>query len=72
MKKQVFLIRKITRDKVAATSDFLGVSESFVIKVMDLIEENPDLDDEEIAEILVDFKSENIVKKHREQKPCRI
>lgn len=55
MKKQVFLIRKITRDKVAATSDFLGVSESFVIKVMDLIEENPDLDDEEIAEMLVDF-----------------
>lgn len=53
--KQVFLIRKITRDKVAATSDFLGVSESFVIKVMDLIEENPDLDDEEIAEMLVDF-----------------
>lgn len=55
MKKQVFLIRKITRYKVAATSDFLGVSESFVIKVMDLIEENPDLDDEEIAEMLVDF-----------------
>ena len=55
MKKQVFLIREITRDKVAATSDFLGVSESFVIKVMDLIEENPDLDDEEIAEMLVDF-----------------
>lgn len=51
----MFLIRKITRDKVAATSDFLGVSESFVIKVMDLIEENPDLDDEEIAEMLVDF-----------------
>lgn len=55
MKKQVFLIRKITRDKVADTSDFLGVSESFVIKVMVLIEENPDLDDEEIAEMLVDF-----------------
>ncbi len=55
MKKQVFLIRKITRGKVAATSDFLGVSESFVIKVMVLIEENPDLDDEEIAEMLVDF-----------------
>lgn len=55
MKNQVFLIRKISRDKIESTSDFLGVSESFVIKVMDLIEENPDLDDEEIAEMLVDF-----------------
>ena len=55
MKNQVFLIRKISRDKIESTSDFLGVSESFVIKVMYLIEENPDLDDEEIAEMLVDF-----------------
>ena len=55
MKNQVFLIRKISRDKIESTSDFLGVSESFVIKVMDLIEENQDLDDEEIAEMLVDF-----------------
>ena len=55
MKNQVFLIRKISRDKIESKSDFLGVSESFVIKVMDLIEENPDLDDEEIAEMLVDF-----------------
>lgn len=53
MEARVSQIRGLDREDVASASIFLKSPKAFIFKVLDLIDENPELDDEEIAEILI-------------------
>lgn len=54
-KRLVSCIRGIDSNDIKNVSKVLKVEESFVIEVLELIAENPQLDDEEIAEMVVDY-----------------
>ena len=57
VKKTVSLIRDVKSSDIEITSKVLKVDVSYIHKVLSLINDNPDMDDEEIAEILInDFE----------------
>ena len=53
-KNRVKQIRGIQPDDIPTASKYLKVDISFISNVLKIIEENPDLDDEEIAEMLIE------------------
>ena len=53
--KLVGQIRKINVNECKVASKFLDVDEKFIRDVIELLEEHPTMDDEEIAEIVMDW-----------------
>ncbi len=53
--KLVGQIRKINVNECKVASKFLDVDEEFIRDVIELLEEHPTMDDEEIAEIVMDW-----------------
>ena len=53
--KLVGQIRKISANECKVASKFLDVDEEFIRDVIELLEEHPTMDDEEIAEIVMDW-----------------
>ena len=53
-KNMVKQIRGIRSDDIPTASKYLKVDISFISNVLKIIEENPDLDDEEIAEMIIE------------------
>ena len=53
--KLVGQIRKINVNECKVASNFLDVDEEFIRDVIELLEEHPTMDDEEIAEIVMDW-----------------
>ena len=56
-KQSVFQIRGIKTSDISNASKYLKMNVSFINKVLSLIEKNPELDDEEIAEMLFDLEN---------------
>lgn len=54
MKKTVSIIKNMDISDIEITSKILKVDVDYINKVLSLINENPDMDDEEIAEILME------------------
>lgn len=55
--KLVSLIRDINVSDVEIATKFLKVDSSYINKVLSLINEHPEMDDEEIAELLIDLEN---------------
>ena len=53
--KLVGLIRKIEVDECKTASKYLDVDEEFIRDVIEFLEEHPTMDDEEVAEIVMDW-----------------
>lgn len=54
MMRLVSQIRDVSIDDVDTATKFLKVNKEYILSVLKVIEEHPGLDDEEIAEMLVD------------------
>ena len=52
--KLVSLIRDVKLDDIDIAVKFLKTDKEYILYVKNVIEEHPELDDEEIAEIIVD------------------
>lgn len=53
----VFQIRDIDIFDIDTASKIFNVDVTYIKKVLSLINDNPEIDDEEIAEILIDLES---------------
>ena len=54
-KRLVSQIRKIDINDIEMASKFLRVDKEYILYVQDVIKDHPEMDDEEIAEIIIDY-----------------